>query len=132
MKNDLTCLFEATPKNARSILWMSHTGPATCGTTLINRTPHFVSRKNNVINAGSEAVREHLDRLHEQTPKDASTPVFCLLHGHSHFAWGHAKYGDVSIINPGALRDGRLALLEFGITSADLWELTSIQYCTLK
>ena len=37
--------------------------------------------------------------------------VVCYIHGHSHASWGISQFGDVPVINPGALKYGRFAEL---------------------
>ncbi|KAI9092892.1 hypothetical protein DFS34DRAFT_632253 [Phlyctochytrium arcticum] len=103
-----------------SLILVTHSGPATLGTTDINKTPYADARAR--LESGSSSLHDLISSkafqgIEEATNSELNSshiprpPLHVLfnVHGHSHASWGLSQLGNVPIINPGPLRDGRYA-----------------------
>ena len=97
------------------VILMTHMGPSECATTDINKHP--LEPTESRIESGSEAIRQLVLKYQ---------PVV-NLHGHSHFSWGVTRLGETEVVNPGPLRDGRYALLEF-VYLQGKWVLSDVEF----
>ncbi|KAI3640688.1 hypothetical protein MIR68_001566 [Amoeboaphelidium protococcarum] len=86
----------------RNTILMTHCGPAYASTTDINRQPLY---QNSRINSGSFALNQYLMDSYVQSS-------VCLnIHGHTHYGIGRQQIGNISVLNPGSLKDGNLMLI---------------------
>lgn len=83
------------------VLIISHMGPDSCTTT---HDSSDLSHGN--IHGGSAAI----DAVVRSAPVQATTVGF--IHGHAHHGRGMGSIGRVPVINPGALDEGRYAVME--------------------
>ncbi|KAJ3021699.1 hypothetical protein HKX48_007985 [Thoreauomyces humboldtii] len=127
---------------------MTHCGPASLGTTDVNKAPHIPASR---LETGSRALSTLLSlpyfqgavpdaAAYAQLWKEAKTPkknalsggLMFHVHGHSHAAWGISHLGSVPVINPGALRDGRFAIatIEWSLNEGLVggWKLMGVDF----
>ncbi|KAI8826254.1 uncharacterized protein EV422DRAFT_564064 [Fimicolochytrium jonesii] len=115
-----------TPTDPDTHILITHCGPARCATTDTYPKPWLCDSKR--IESGSDGVRSvvtHMWCQGVQPPPPSSTsqittptgdtqqqpPLLFHAHGHAHTSWGLSQLGNVPVINPGALRDGRYAVV---------------------
>ncbi|XP_065840649.1 uncharacterized protein [Oscarella lobularis] len=98
-----------------SVILMTHFGPSRTDTTIVYED---ISQP---ILSGSETLRCHLEG--DLLQKFA----FLNIHGHSHDALGKVQLGNVTISNPGPLREGNYGLYTI-CKGSKSWRLTSCTY----
>ncbi|KND03623.1 uncharacterized protein SPPG_01099 [Spizellomyces punctatus DAOM BR117] len=134
---------------------VTHCGPASTGTTDINKTPF--DEKTTRLESGSRELQELLSSRFYQgveevpvipkspslaarpappsTPSKVSPNLLFHVHGHSHSAWGVSHLGKIPVINPGPLRDGRFAIATIehglGLGLVRRWILSSLEFATV-
>lgn len=93
MRRPLEALLpKATHTSADQLLLVTHVGPTSSATTLDQ-----VKVEESPISTGSSVLDEMLRR------GDLQQRVVANVHGHTHYASGLARVGNVQVINPGAL-----------------------------
>jgi len=102
-----------------TVLLMTHIGPDVVSTNI--DTYYEI---NNAIYAGSPSLSQ---LLKEQI---AQSRILLNVHGHTHFCAGMAKYGIISVINPGSLRMREFAVLK--LSKENNWKIKSIEFNSLE
>jgi len=122
-RNTETLLSERLPVlidqvgNDDDIILVTHVGPSKTGTTDVDMYPLQPSR---AIESGSEVLRDMIALRSPLWPDEPSKQYITLnIHGHSHYPFGLSHIGQTMIVNPGALRDGRFAILSLMQTDKD-------------
>ncbi|KAJ1965011.1 hypothetical protein IWQ62_002771 [Dispira parvispora] len=105
VQSRLECTQTGVDRSTASVVWLTHVGPSDCDTSCVNRDSRLAP--SNEEEFGSQALRTHLVTL-DQHPWLTNA---LLVHGHAHGAWGLAHLGPLRVLNPGALRDGRFAVV---------------------
>eukprot|EP00792_Barthelona_sp_PAP020_P005522 TRINITY_DN2682_c0_g1_i1.p1 TRINITY_DN2682_c0_g1~~TRINITY_DN2682_c0_g1_i1.p1 ORF type:complete len:272 (-),score=65.07 TRINITY_DN2682_c0_g1_i1:345-1160(-) len=96
----------------KPVVFVTHNGPIGINTTRDYSGKSEPSETINVsppkcpdyIEAGSTSLLSILEDYHEHIP--------LWLHGHVHEGWGLTHFGSTTIVNPGALKDGRFAIIQ--------------------
>ncbi|RIA98701.1 Metallo-dependent phosphatase-like protein [Glomus cerebriforme] len=121
-RNTETLLSERLPilidqvKNDDIIL-VTHFGPSKTGTTDVDMYPLHPS---GAIESGSKVLRDMIALRSPLLPNESSKQYITLnIHGHSHYPFGLSHIGQTMIVNPGALRDGRFAILSLSQIDRD-------------
>ncbi|KAI9207228.1 Metallo-dependent phosphatase-like protein [Polychytrium aggregatum] len=113
-----TELFQTEPAH----ILATHCGPASSGTTSRLFDPSKIQ-----LETGSTALRGL--HLRGQYPNGFGG-VLCHLHGHGHISWGVQQMGQTTVINPGALQNGRYGIVTFE-KLATQWRISSIRLETV-
>ncbi|CAI2175541.1 1863_t:CDS:2 [Funneliformis geosporum] len=91
------------------IILVTHFGPSKAGTTDVDMYP---LQPSDAIESGSKVLR---DTIASRSPLSLNEPsqhyITINIHGHSHYPFGLSHVGQTMIVNPGALKDGRFAIL---------------------
>ncbi len=96
------------------VLLATHVGPAEVSTTISLKEPGAP------IDSGSTNLRRLLnDELLQRR-------VLVDVHGHTHDASGSARVGRVTVVNPGALLEGRYATVEVRRAEGGKWTVHSV------
>ncbi len=72
------------------------------------------------IDSGSSSLRRLL------SSSDVQDRVVLNIHGHTHDASGCARVGAVTVLNPGALLEARLAVVEMRRGANGRWAVRSV------
>uniref|UniRef100_A0A1D1XPM3 Uncharacterized protein MJ1162 n=1 Tax=Anthurium amnicola TaxID=1678845 RepID=A0A1D1XPM3_9ARAE len=121
-KNTETLLSERLPiligqVENDDIILVTHVGPSKTGTADVDMYPLQPSK---AIESGSEVLRDMIASRSPLWPDEPSKQYITLhIHGHSHYPFGLSHIGQTMIVNPGALRDGRFAILSLVQTIKD-------------
>ncbi|CAG8746588.1 9946_t:CDS:2, partial [Funneliformis mosseae] len=91
------------------IILVTHFGPSKTGTTDVDMYP---LQPSDAIESGSKVLRDMIASRSPLSPNESSQHYITInIHGHSHYPFGLSHVGQTMILNPGALRDGRFAIL---------------------